>query len=166
MLLKRSSKLCNLPGCQNLLTWAGELRCNQQRGRGYSRGEANYELNVTTIAPLIVFTSPGKWNGWRQQRFLSALSGVRVIGTTCLCSMLLGSCLGRLAISPVTTTVVVSPFAIIVSWSYVQTTVTMCADLCRSCADVCRRHLNRVKDVVMTTLVPSTPPTPISLAVG
>ncbi|KAG0411841.1 hypothetical protein HPB47_011022 [Ixodes persulcatus] len=62
------------------------------------------------------------------------------------------------AVSRVATTVVVSPFVIIVSRSFVHTMDTTCADLCHSCADVveCRRHQYMVKGAVQTTLSPGT----------
>uniref|UniRef100_A0A147BLG0 Putative secreted protein n=1 Tax=Ixodes ricinus TaxID=34613 RepID=A0A147BLG0_IXORI len=62
---------------------------------------------------------------------------------------------------PVTTAVVISPFVIIVSRSFIPTTDTMCVDLCRSSADVveCRRNQNVVKSAVQTTLAPGTRPT-------
>uniref|UniRef100_A0A6B0UGH3 Uncharacterized protein n=1 Tax=Ixodes ricinus TaxID=34613 RepID=A0A6B0UGH3_IXORI len=51
------------------------------------------------------------------------------------------------------------PFVIIVARSFVHTTDTTCADLCRSCADIveCRRHQNVAKSAVQqTTLAPAT----------
>uniref|UniRef100_A0A6B0UZ82 Uncharacterized protein n=1 Tax=Ixodes ricinus TaxID=34613 RepID=A0A6B0UZ82_IXORI len=64
------------------------------------------------------------------------------------------------AVFCVATTVVVSPFVIIVSRSFVRTMDTTCADLCRSCADVveCRKHQNVAKSAVQTTLAPATRP--------
>lgn len=104
-------------------------------------------------SPFFVFTSPGKCNWRRRQRFLSALRSVHVIERA---SSEPSGHPTVTDVSSITTAIVASPFAIIVFRSFVH---TMCADWGRRCTDVrYRRHQSVIKTAVQMTLAPGIHP--------